>query len=153
MPSRGADLATGVVVLALGGYVVRHALGLAYVYEYGPGPGFLPFWLGVGLLGVGALLVGQAVRRPAGAAARPAARAEGTGRALAAWAGIMAAIALMRPLGFVASFALLALFLLVVMSRRPLGPSLAATAVLAASFFALFRLALGLSLPAGPWGF
>ena len=48
---RLADLIGGVVVLILGLAVVFFSLQLTYYSEYGPGPGFLPLWLGVVLIG------------------------------------------------------------------------------------------------------
>jgi hypothetical protein len=45
------NLIAGMVVLALGGAVVFFSLQLPYSSEYGPGPGFLPLWLGIALMG------------------------------------------------------------------------------------------------------
>ena len=44
-----ADLIGGFVVLAFGLAIVVFSSQLQYMSEYGPGPGFLPFWLGVGI--------------------------------------------------------------------------------------------------------
>ena len=44
-----ADLTGGIVVLALGITVVFFSSRLEYMSEFGPGPGFLPLWLGIGL--------------------------------------------------------------------------------------------------------
>ncbi len=46
-----ADLLGGIVVLLLGVALVFFSRQLSYMSEYGPGPGFLPFWLGIGLVG------------------------------------------------------------------------------------------------------
>ena len=46
-----ADLAGGVVVLLLGIAIAFFSSQLPYYSEYGPGPGFLPFWLGIVLIG------------------------------------------------------------------------------------------------------
>ena len=48
---RLADLIGGVVVLFFGLAVVFFSSQLPYYSEYGPGPGFLPLWLGVVLIG------------------------------------------------------------------------------------------------------
>ena len=45
------NLIAGIVVLALGVAVVFFSSQLAYLTEYGPGPGFLPLWLGIALTG------------------------------------------------------------------------------------------------------
>ena len=46
-----ADLIGGVVVLLFGLSVVIFSLQLPYMSEFGPGPGFLPLWLGIGIAG------------------------------------------------------------------------------------------------------
>ena len=45
-----ADLVSGIVVLALGIAIVYFSSQLSYMSEYGPGPGFLPIYLGSGLI-------------------------------------------------------------------------------------------------------
>ena len=45
-----ADLTGGFAVLALGIAVVFFSSRLEYMSEFGPGPGFLPLWLGMGLI-------------------------------------------------------------------------------------------------------
>jgi len=51
MGMRLTDLIGGVVVLILGLAVVFFSSQLSYYSEYGPGPGFLPLWVGVVLIG------------------------------------------------------------------------------------------------------
>jgi len=46
-----ADLIGGVVVLLFGLSVVIFSMQLPYMSEFGPGPGFLPLWLGIGIAG------------------------------------------------------------------------------------------------------
>ena len=46
-----ADLVGGGVVLLLGIAIAFFSSQLPYYSEYGPGPGFLPFWLGIVLIG------------------------------------------------------------------------------------------------------
>lgn len=48
---RIADLLGGIVVLLLGVALIFFSRQLSYMSEYGPGPGFLPLWLGIGLVG------------------------------------------------------------------------------------------------------
>jgi len=45
------NLIAGIVVLALGGAVIFFSSQLSYSSEFGPGPGFLPLWLGIALVG------------------------------------------------------------------------------------------------------
>ena len=62
-------------------------------------------------------------------------------------------IFLYRWLGFAASFVLLTIFFIVVIERRPALPAIGIGVALAVTFHLLFVVALGVSLPAGPWGF
>jgi len=54
---RIADLIGGVVVLILGLAVIYFSSQLEYYSEYGPGPGFLPLWLGVVLIGCAIFII------------------------------------------------------------------------------------------------
>src|SRR3989304_8762891 len=73
------------------------------------------------------------------------------GRALVGWSGLMLAIGLLHWLGFGLSLALLAAFLILALERRSPWVALSVAFGLALGFHAIFGLALGLSLPAGPW--
>ncbi len=44
------DLIAGAVLAAFGIYVIWVAVKLPYVSDVGPGPGFFPLWLGIGLI-------------------------------------------------------------------------------------------------------
>ncbi len=52
-----ADLIGGVVVLVLGFAVVFFSWQLPYMSEYGPGPGFLPRWIGFGIVGCAIVVI------------------------------------------------------------------------------------------------
>jgi putative tricarboxylic transport membrane protein len=52
-----ADFIGGVVVLLLGIAVVFFSWQLPYKSEYGPGPGFLPLWLGFGIVGCSIVVI------------------------------------------------------------------------------------------------
>ncbi len=138
---------------AFGGYVTYTGSKLSYVADVGPGPGFFPFWIGTGLLlfsGYQTLVYLSARRQPS-ESAEPKWR--GSGRALAGWLAMALSIYLFRWTGFAASFVLLTMFFIVIIERRPALPALGIGVALALVFHLLFVVALGVSLPAGPWGF
>ena len=58
-----ANLISGVVVLLLGAFITFFARQLPYEAEYGPGPGFLPFWIGLALIGCSILIIVKAIRK------------------------------------------------------------------------------------------
>lgn len=146
------DLIAAFCLAGFGGYVAYAGSKLSYVSEVGPGPGFFPFWIGIGLL----LLSCYQLIFTATTPSRQQSMARswrGGSRAGAAWLAVAASIFLHRWLGFAASFILLAVFLMVVLEGRAVRRALAIGAVLALGFHLLFVVALGISLPAGPWGF
>ena len=58
-----ADLVGGLVVLLLGIAIVFFSSQLPYNSEYGPGPGFLPLWLGIVLIGSACFVVLNILRK------------------------------------------------------------------------------------------
>lgn len=68
---RVAETVAALCVTLLGVTTIVLARQMAYDAEYGPGPGFLPFWLGVALVILSVFLLRSALRIPAsnGAAA------------------------------------------------------------------------------------
>jgi putative tricarboxylic transport membrane protein len=69
---RVADTVAALCVALLGATTIALARRLAYEAEYGPGPGFLPFWLGLLLVVLSAFLLRNALRAPAPAVAASA---------------------------------------------------------------------------------
>ena len=153
MGSDKSNLIAAACLAAFGIYVVYVGSKLSYVSEVGPGPGFFPFWIGIGLLLFGAyqmVLSYASARRHSGPVAP---LWSGSGRALGAWLGLAVAIALFRWIGFAPSFIMLTIFLIVVLDRRPVVLAVGIGAGLVLAFYIVFELALGVSLPKGPWGF
>ncbi len=58
-----ANLLAGIGVLLLGSVVAFFASRLPYKAEYGPGPGFLPLWIGVALIACAIATIIKAVRQ------------------------------------------------------------------------------------------
>lgn len=148
-----ADLVSGISVAAFGLYVTVASSRLTYTSENGPGPGFLPLWLGIGLLILALYLVASNLIRPT---AEPSSKAQSwtaVGRVFSGWVALMVAILLLPWIGFSLSLALLTAFLIVVLDRRSPWTALAVAFGLALGFHLIFVFALRLSLPFNPWGF
>ncbi len=121
-----------------------------------PGTGFFPFVLGLALM---ALAAGRGVElylaRPKAAApetpAAPAApQGDGATRRVALFvAGMIAAVALLQPLGYVLSSFLLMLVLLQILGIRQWYASAAIALVSAAACYVVFVRWLKIPLPAG----
>ena len=139
MRRRSPDFWSGLALAALGGYIVLRARGWDYMTPEGPGPGFFPLWYGLAILGLALYLV----------ASPGLARVDwrGSGRAFATWAAIAACVAALKWLGFVVAFAALTFFLVAVMYRKPVRTAAVVAFAVAAAFYVVFPLALGVPLP------
>jgi hypothetical protein len=163
------DRAVALLLLVLAAYTITAARDMTYMQGRTPGPGFAPFWIGVGLaLASGAILIrrrGRLARGPAedgsgvgsgGAPGGEPARAHAQDRrnaTTAIAAGLtLAAVVLIGPLGMSAALALLLLGFVRVLggSWRQAGVTAVA---LPAGLYILFALWLKVPLPRGPWGF
>jgi hypothetical protein len=60
---RLADLIGGVVVLLLGLAVIFFSSQMEYYSEFGPGPGFLPLWIGICITGFASYLILNILRK------------------------------------------------------------------------------------------
>ena len=136
----------------LGIFIVVEARGWEYLGADGPGPGFFPLWYGVCMVALSVLLLVTSLVQRTSVPDTPVNWRE-VGRTLATWAAFTGCIALLKVLGFLLSFGLLALFVVAVMYRRPLKMALAVAAGTALGFYLVFPLALNVSLPVGVLGF
>jgi putative tricarboxylic transport membrane protein len=150
--SSTGDVVSGAVLAGLGLYIIIEARRWDYVAPDGPGPGFFPMWYGIAMLALSLGLVAVALKRRAGGKGEPVEWRE-VGRALFAWAALTACLASIKVLGFMLSLALLTLFIVRVMYRRPLVHGIVAGILTAACFYLVFPLALNVELPVGVFGF
>ena len=132
--------------------VMRHGQTLSYLDEFGPGPGFLPYWLGLVLTALALCLVISAVRSR-DQLAKAKTTGPGSGRAMLAAGGLFGMVAALDTLGFVTSFALLSFFMVYIVEKRSLGGAIAVSAAITFGFFLIFRLIIPLPLPVNAWGF
>jgi len=147
--ARRGDFWSGLVLAALGAYIVFEASGWTYKGEDGPGPGFFPLWYGGAMVVLSLLLVGGTVLRPAGAGHAPT--WPELRRALTCWGAFVACVALMKVVGFMVAFALLAWFVVAVMARQPQKVALSVAIGGAVIFYLVFDVALDVTLPQGIW--
>jgi putative tricarboxylic transport membrane protein len=147
--ARSGDFWSGLALAALGTYIVSEARGWVYMSEDGPGAGFFPLWYGSAMIALSLVLVARTVLKRNGATAAADFRWNDLGRALACWAAFVACVALMYVVGFVVAFALLTWFIIAVMARRPQRVALPVAIGSALVFYALFVMALDVSLPRG----
>ncbi len=147
MKVRG-ELVAGVLCLLFGVLWIASASGLTYMGDFAPGSGFLPLWLGAGLVALSAVHVLSCLRTQA--AHMPASHGR---KVLAVALGLMVCVAVIEPLGFVVAVGAYLLFLLRVVEKETWRTSLGVTAGAVGVLFALFHVWLQVPLPKGPWGF
>lgn len=121
---------------------------LEYYTSLGPGAGFFPFWLGVGLGGLGLAWLIQ-VSRPAG---RPPEGAflpdrAGVTRILALVAAVLAVAGVMNLLGFQVSMFVFLVFTLLVLGKQPLWLTGVIALLGSVGIFRLFGGYLDVQLP------
>jgi putative tricarboxylic transport membrane protein len=147
------EIMAGVVLAALGIYIVVQARGWEYLGSDGPGPGFFPLWYGLAMAALALVLVLQNLMAKASAAARRPVRWREMGRVLLVWLGFALCVASLKWLGFAVGFGLFVLFIVAAMYRRPWPAALAVAVGCAGGFHLLFSVALNVRLPAGVLGF
>lgn len=148
---------SGALLVALGAYIVLQARDWSFLTGDGPGPGFMPMGVGAALMLLAAAQVIGALRRSSRATTVeltvPASDGErSVPRALASWVAFAIAIVLVKPLGFLLSFGLLAFFLVTVMYRQSLLKGVLVATLSALGFYLVFDVALRITLPAGFFG-
>jgi putative tricarboxylic transport membrane protein len=144
------DQVAALLWLVVGIVVLIGSKDLKYRAEYGPGPGFFPFWLGVGLIVLGLMLLAQISfsRKEEKENFSPPSK-------YAAWQmflvmfGFFGFVFLAEKVGFLLCIGLLFLFLLVVVERRGWKFSLAIALINTFLFWVVFEVGLSLRLPPG----
>jgi putative tricarboxylic transport membrane protein len=143
------DFYSGLTLGALAAYIIVAASRWEYVGTDGPGPGFFPLWYGIAMAVLAAVLVVSSILRHS----ESSIEWRKVARALGAWLALAVSIALFKLVGFLAGFAALTFFIVAVMYRRPLATAAVVAVAIAAGFYVVFPLALGLVLPIGLLGF
>jgi putative tricarboxylic transport membrane protein len=146
---RSGDFWSGLALAVLGTYIVTEARRWVYMGEDGPGAGFFPLWYGSAMIVLSLLLVAGTVLKRGPARSPEAFRWNDLGRAMTCWTAFVACVALMNVVGFAVAFALLTWFIIAVMARRPQRVALPVAIGGALVFYALFEMALDVSLPKG----
>ncbi len=151
--SRVNYLVWGALTL-FGVFIVRESLGHNYYgSDFGPGPGFFSFWLGILLIVLAVIQIVMTWRRPA----EPLPdgfipNREGVKRILSIIGALSASLFLMKYLGFSLTMTGFCIFLLRRLGRQPWWLTIVLAAVAGFGTFYLFGL-LQVMLPKGFLGF
>jgi putative tricarboxylic transport membrane protein len=151
---RRADQITGIILFLFGAVVMEGARRMPPSGTFGPGAGFLPFWLGVAMALLAAILLVNASREPVRATARsPFPQGQAVVRILETGTALAGFILLLETLGFLVATALLTAFLLKVVEREGWVTTGLVAVGNAASLYVVFQILLGVSLPKNLFGF
>ena len=150
---RGADRIAGAGLLALG---VAFSAGALKQYDYwgenGPGPAFLPFWLGLAMAILAAgLLVGALRSADAGEPWLP--RGEGLRRLVVVLGATVALVLLLNVLGMVVATLLFLIGLFRFLDRQSWSLTVAVALAVAGLNFLVFTYWLRVPMPVGMFGF
>lgn len=149
-----ADLITSTVLLVLSGYVIQEAWRMPPSASFGPGAGFLPFWLGVALAVFATILFVSAWRRQAteddSKPVFPGKQAL-LGIALIL-VGLAGYILLIEVLGYLMDTFLFIVFLMKVVEREKWRLTLMVAVSTTAALFIIFEFLLKIKLPSNMFG-
>jgi len=135
---------------------IAFSAGALTHYSYwgpnGPGPAFLPFWLGVVMAGLAALLLSGAVRsRDPGAQWLP--RGESLKRLALVLSATIGLVALLNVVGMILGTALFLIVLMRFLDRNPWPLTLAVAVATAGVNFLVFTYWLRVPMPVSVLGF
>ncbi len=150
---RRTELIAAGVIFLLGAHVVQQSTELQYWEKYGPGPGFLPFWVGISFMVFSVLHATNIVIQPRLYQGPQPFPTGGSALRVVALAGILVvSVFLIGILGFATSLVLLVAACLIGIERLRWWKAAAASIAVAAVCYLLFAVVVGVVFPAGPLG-
>ncbi len=149
-----ADLISGVVLLALSGFVLYKAWLMPASNTFGPGPAFLPGWLGALLACLATILMISAVRRrPSATDKNPFPLGKDILPVIKVLSGLAVFALLMETVGFIINTFLFVLYLMRATQREPWPMATLIAVMTTAGLYGVFSLLLKISLPTNIYGF
>lgn len=150
-----AEMITGVFLLVLAGSVIWFASEMPPSATFGPGAGFLPFWLGILLAVLATILFATAWYRPVtdkeSQPVFPGKKALFT--ITLVLVGLAVYIELIEILGYIADTFLFVVYLVKVVEREKWPLSLILAVCTSAGLFIIFQVLLQITLPSNMFGF
>lgn len=139
---------TAVCFMAISGYVMMASIRMEYYTKLGPGPGFFPFWLGLIMGGLSIVWLIQ-VSRQSGKSKDGKFLPEKNGIfQILSILSALSATAVMGVIGFQLTMFLFMVFLLRVVGKTSLWPTLIIAVVCSFGVYHLFGRYLDVQLPA-----
>ena len=147
-----ADQLSALVWIAIGTVVLLQSRELDYLAEYGPGPGFLPFWLGAGVIALGIALLAKATLRSEKSETTKLPTRHAAIQLILVCTGIFGLALLANTIGLIVYIGVLFFCLLFFVERRGWKFALVMAIASPLALWLIFELGLDLRLPAGLLG-
>ncbi|MCE5262802.1 MAG: tripartite tricarboxylate transporter TctB family protein [Deltaproteobacteria bacterium] len=150
-----AEMIAGIVLLVLSGAVIWGASEMPPSATFGPGAGFLPFWLGIVLAILATILLATAWhRQPTKEDSKPVFPGKhALFTIVLVLVGLGVYIELIDILGYILDTFLFVIYLVKVVERQKWPLSLAVAVCTAAGLFIVFQVLLEIILPSNMFGF
>ncbi len=150
---RRTELIGAAVFFLLGAHVVQQSIQLEYWAKFGPGPGFLPFWIGVLWMVLSTMHMGNIAIQPRLYRGDQPFPTGGKALRLGATFGILvASVFLINILGFVTSLVVMIAAMLKGIEQMSWRKTAVASFAIAAACYLIFAVGIGVLLPTGPLG-
>lgn len=143
---RKANLISGLLLLAMGGYVIFKAKGMPDMPDDTPGPGVFPIIVAIALIGLVILMLVENRSNPD---TKPIIdiKSPDFHRAIYVTLALVAYVALLETLGFLVATAAGLLGTMLIVNREGILMKVVATAVTTAGLYAVFQSLLKVPLP------
>jgi len=149
-----ADLITGIVLLTLSGYVIWESWRMPPSATFGPGSGFLPFWLGIVMAALAAMLIlGAWLRKTDPQEKAPFPGGKALMRVTLVMVGLGIYIFLMEVLGFLLNTFAFVAYLMLAVERERWKLTMLVALFTTAGLYIIFQVLLGITLPKSMFGF
>jgi len=149
-----AEMITGILLLALSGFVIWQASEMPPSATFGPGAGFLPLWLGILLAVLATILFATAWRRqPTKEDSKPVFPGKQALFTISlVLVGLAVYIELIEVLGYIADTFLFVVYLVKIVEREKWPLSLILAVCTSAGLFIVFQVLLKITLPSNMFG-
>ena len=145
-----SDRWIGSLFFLFGLFVVWQASKLEFASSYGAGSGFFPYWLGIAIVLLAALVIVSAWLKSSGADITTAPHL--SKQKIAAYLALLAFVFTVEFVGFIIAFTCLSAFLLKLEGESWLR-ALSVSSASGIAFYLFFVRMLSVTLPLGPLGF
>ncbi|MBZ4654436.1 MAG: hypothetical protein JG781_1777 [Peptococcaceae bacterium] len=151
---KGANIITSIVLLLFGAYVIWDAIKMEYIIDNVPGPGFLPLWTGIFIIGLAFLMLyNNTLGNKPDSTKDPSFDKTFLRNVLVVIGSSTLAMVLVKVVGMLVAIGLLTGFLSWATGTKNMKVNAALTVVTPFIFWLVFEKALEVNFPNGLFGF